>query len=506
MPASSYSEVPLNQMFLSLENPRFDPVNSQVDAIDTMLSNQGENLVRLAEDILKNGLNPNDLIMVTPVDEGYEVLEGNRRVTAMKTVSNPALAKNETLRKRFQKLKDDFPTEIEDIDQIFCAIYDDPQDAYHWVNLKHTGENRGIGIDDWDPLQKQRFAAIMGRTSSFAFQAVEFLRQHPNTTDEEKEGLKIIPSSTFTRLLSSPKVQNVVGVLLQRGELYSIYSPGAIAVPLLKIAKDLYTKEIKVDAVKSAEQREDYADSLADENLLDRTVEAESPWKLSQPETFKVKQASPRPADSQPSAEGDNASGASNAGTTGSASDGTGAQGDNTSTQGSGSTDGNSGAKNTTPKKAKVNPKERSTLIPITCRMQINAAKINAIYHDLQKIDCNKYTNSCAVLLRVFLELSVDAYIKDKNINIPSTQQTLAGKIKEVVTRFKSNTHGPVEAHDLEGAQLAAIESNSTFSLFSTRTLHQYVHNVSFTPSAADIKATWDKLEPFIKLIWSNIN
>ena len=126
--------------------------------------------------------------------------------------------------------------------------------------------------------------------------------------------------------------------------------------------------------------------------------------------------------------------------------------------------------------------------------MQINAAKINAIYHDLQKINSNKYTNSCAVLLRVFLEFEHSkVYIKDKAINLPANRQSLAFKIKEVITRFKSNAHGPVATHDLEGAIVAAIDSNSTFSLFSARTLHQYVHNVSFTPSAADIKATWDK-------------
>jgi len=59
-----------------------------------MIEDQGDKLSKLADDITNEGLNPGDPIFITKHEKQtkqYNVLEGNRRVTALKLLENPDL-------------------------------------------------------------------------------------------------------------------------------------------------------------------------------------------------------------------------------------------------------------------------------------------------------------------------------------------------------------------------------------------------------------------------------
>lgn len=84
----------LNDLQVNTENYRYEPVASQKEAIDTMVSDQGEKLFKLAEHIIINGLNPNDRIQVVASSvhkAKFNVVEGNRRTVAVKLLNNPDL-------------------------------------------------------------------------------------------------------------------------------------------------------------------------------------------------------------------------------------------------------------------------------------------------------------------------------------------------------------------------------------------------------------------------------
>ena len=60
-----------------------------------MVRRQGEKLLELAQDILDVGLSPGEPLWVAPDPRAqgkFVVLEGNRRITALKVMDNPALA------------------------------------------------------------------------------------------------------------------------------------------------------------------------------------------------------------------------------------------------------------------------------------------------------------------------------------------------------------------------------------------------------------------------------
>ena len=96
-------------LHINIENPRFEMVGNQREAIKTMIEDQGEKLAKLADDITNEGLNPGDPIFVTKHEKQpnqYNVLEGNRRVTALKLLVNPDLIPetNKSLLNKFKKL------------------------------------------------------------------------------------------------------------------------------------------------------------------------------------------------------------------------------------------------------------------------------------------------------------------------------------------------------------------------------------------------------------------
>lgn len=84
----------VTNLFLDLDNFRFEHQNSQLDAINTMVDAYIDELYKLAVDILKIGLNPMDIPYVLPhptEEKKYIVLEGNRRITTLKLLLNPNL-------------------------------------------------------------------------------------------------------------------------------------------------------------------------------------------------------------------------------------------------------------------------------------------------------------------------------------------------------------------------------------------------------------------------------
>lgn len=159
--------IKLTSLLVNTENYRFEPQSSQKEAIDKMIEDQGDKLYVLAVDILKYGLSPVDLIMVTPDENSsrFTVLEGNRRVTTLKLLSNPSLIgdSHEGLRRRFQKISKD--NDLGNLKTITCAVFNSSDEADVWIKRKHAGEQGGIGTVTWNAQQKDRFEERVGGKS-----------------------------------------------------------------------------------------------------------------------------------------------------------------------------------------------------------------------------------------------------------------------------------------------------------------------------------------------------
>lgn len=439
----------ITSLVINIENPRFEMVGNQREAISIMLENQKDKLYKLGQDIINSGLNPADLIIVTPHEKNagqFNVLEGNRRLTALKLLSTPSLIpeKYKSLLTKFKKLHEAF--KLSPITQVLCVVVDDEEEAYRWIKLKHTGENDGVGTVTWDAQQKARFDERGDGKSSYALQILEFLKKNDDIDSGVKDVLSKVPSSSLQRLITDPDIRKLVGLEIQEGKITTDLPTSEITKPLTKIVKDLVRDDFKVKEIYYKDDRLNYIETFkADElpNKEDSIVE----WELVTPNPPKP---STIPAKKK--------------------------------------------------KKSKALSTARKTIIPKECIIHITPTRINHIYRELKDLNVEDFTNAGAITLRVFVELTLDVFIEEKSLSGVTKDSKLSAKTSSVATYLKDNNH--LDRHGLKPIQTAVSSPNSILSI---NTFNAYVHNKHFNPIPNDLKITWDNIELFIVKIWELI-
>ncbi len=129
-------------------------------------------------------------------------------------------------------------------------------------------------------------------------------------------------------------------------------------------------------------------------------------------------------------------------------------------------------------------------------------AKIEGIYGELRMLQLSKHVHSIGVLLRVFLEMSVDDYLENKagstlTFKDPNSGRMLDKKLKDKVKETIAHmvAAGAVEK-DFKGVTTAL---NDPLNPFSIDTLHAYIHNRFFTPTDTHLVTGWDNGQPLFE-------
>ena len=143
-------EVALENLWLDEENPRLPESvsrdqNSMLDYIAESTS-----IDELMSVIAQNGYFPGEPLIVVPRDTedgGYTVVEGNRRLTALKILQDPSVCSDPSLRMQdIVKLASFKPT------QIPVVIQEKREDVLPYLGYRHI-----TGIKQWEPLSKARY-------------------------------------------------------------------------------------------------------------------------------------------------------------------------------------------------------------------------------------------------------------------------------------------------------------------------------------------------------------
>ena len=80
--SKNYKQISITRLILNPENDRFESVENEKLALETMLNKLGSKIYVLALDIVKRGLSPKPFYVV-PYYNKYIVKDGNRRTTAI---------------------------------------------------------------------------------------------------------------------------------------------------------------------------------------------------------------------------------------------------------------------------------------------------------------------------------------------------------------------------------------------------------------------------------------
>lgn len=478
--------IPLNSVLLNTANPRFDPRNSQSGILEAIVQDQGDKLVKLAEDIAANGLNPSELLLVTEDNEAgqYIVLEGNRRIAAIQLATSLELidsvnSLSTAQSKRFKALvahkNPNLPKRIR------CVVVPSEriEEARYWIQLKHTGENGGVGVVSWDHLQQQRFLS-QDRSKPLHVQLFEFVKNGPYLDEETKQKPRIA-LTTIQRILQAKGALKLLGIDFRNDQLIVPDDP-VVLERLAMLVTDVASGYINVRDVYLVGEKIDYLEELIARQHAKTTEQSDSGETQAE----------------ESSAENEN-----------------GDKSDSESTHDSQSTsDDSTTGSQTEQQERRVNPK-RKTLIPEDFVVHIPQPRINNIYHELQRLDLDKFTNSGAVMLRVFIELSVDEYAEQNGIETdtpimkdgkPMMNRDGSPKMRYIQFSTKvARVADYMEAHEcnrqkLKGIRMLLAEKDHILSVDS---LHSYVHNKHVNPDAASLKANWNSIDEFVRQLWA---
>jgi len=454
MAKCAIQEIEVEKLLLDVSNPRHDILGSQTETLGEIILNQKRKLLKLAKDIVDFGINPADLTIVTPSeDEGdkFVVVEGNRRLAALQLLSDPSMAAlGYELRdiNKFKAYGEKYNNSP--IESLTCVVFGQRDEANHWIELRHNGENEGRGVVPWGAKEKARFSELLGKPFP-AFQVLEFVKKNANLNKEDYEYLKKPNITSIKRLIGDPDVREALGIDITDGYVNTNLPPGEIINGLTKLVMDFATQRKSVDDIRHKKDRADYISEFSEECLPDTSATQIETWNI-QSQTSPVE---PRVFPS---------------GTVSSTAAG---------------------------KKGVPLSTSRPTLIPSSCGLKIkNAKRINKIYKELRGLEVKGFENACAITFRVFLELSVENFAEAKNIPYHGND-SLPNTIGKVAKYIESNNL--MSTNELKPIRVACSTPDS---LVSINTLNAYVHNPYLSPKADNLKLTWDDFEKFFKTMW----
>jgi hypothetical protein len=148
------AEIDAQRLLVDEENPRLpDGIRNQRDAAQVLAEYQGPRLIALAKHIEAHGLYPAQrfIVMKEDASRDYVVLDGNRRLVALKAVETPA-AFGSLPPSRIRALKKldarRMPRKVPSV------VVDDRIEAEPWIRLTHLDQRGGVGQSKWSTAQK----------------------------------------------------------------------------------------------------------------------------------------------------------------------------------------------------------------------------------------------------------------------------------------------------------------------------------------------------------------
>ena len=443
----------IDSLELDVENPRITLATDPRDAMQKILNEQKAKLINLAESIAFKGLNPMDRFLVLRSQRvgKFVVIEGNRRLLAIKLLKNPALLSDLEMPAAFRKRleKSALAFDLRTVEPVDCFEVSDRAQGNDWVRQRHIGEDSGRGIVDWSSIASSRF-----RGRAPALQALDFVLEHGKLTNDQAELISSkFPLTTLDRLLSTPTVRTTIGFEIQNGKLVTDLPAEEALKPLRRVVLDLAGKKINVTQLKSKEQQNEYIGKLksADVPNLSKKTGTAVAVEAMTANDFVAKRASPGK------------------------------------------------------KQGRLKPAPRIHVVPKGCKLSVTVPKIAGIFEELRTLLLSKHVHAIGVLLRVFLEMSVDEYLT-KTAGVPLdfknpksghvSDKTLKSKVNEAVDHM---VVGGADRKDFLGVTKGLTDPSHPFSI---ETLHAYIHNRFFTPVDTHLTAAWDNAQPFFEKIW----
>lgn len=478
----------LSQIDLDLENPRINPANSQLEALKELVrlesigDKAGEKIHNLAKSICEmGGVDPGDRIYVIEDPQNsdrYIALDGNRRIAALRLLTNPALANNEavgipkSMRTRLNALRESargaIPTQLD------VVIFKDRKVAEPYIRLRHNGEQDGAGRSQWEAFQNAR------SLNSGSFQILQHLRSKSlldlaaiSAIDSGR-----FPISTFERFAAGKPFHEVFGGTILPTS-YHVEDKNSLAMQAWAIiANQTASEEISSRTHQKSESIKPYLIDLRDKL---------SPHASSEPEGSDQGDSSADERESQNS-DSDN-SGFKHGNQNSNASNGKHSSTASNDPTSSGFTD------NISPKPAK---RKSLYLIKKRDRFRSDDNKCNEIITELSKIKVKDAPYACALLIRSLMELTAQQYCIHFGIQLTRNKTECIHKLGVHLTSQRYPSVDPANTTDIGKALMREDKAYEDLSEIS--------HNPYSRIGEDGVRKTWESIREAIELAWRRIH
>ncbi|MBU1141001.1 MAG: hypothetical protein KKG64_00600, partial [Firmicutes bacterium] len=202
-----YKKIHIKNLVLWESNPRIHHdgklYSDEKEAVSQYFKSNEQQMRKLTVDIALFGLSPHDLVVVLPInDDVFKVFEGNRRISAIKSLSRPYyLDFNIPLRNYIKRISESHSfSKI-----VYCYVADSVEQAHDIVEKTHAGINGGIGRVPWGTLEKDTFKSMTNKSNTTL--AYKLLEQYPGVYNEIINDLK---STNVDRVLSKKIIREII--------------------------------------------------------------------------------------------------------------------------------------------------------------------------------------------------------------------------------------------------------------------------------------------------------
>lgn len=148
----------------------------------------------------------------------------------------------------------------------------------------------------------------------------------------------------------------------------------------------------------------------------------------------------------------------------------------------------------------------RACLIPRYISYKVTDQRTIDLLEELQSTPIKGHRNLIAMGLRGFIEFSVSVFINEKSTNFNKNRKDLLDKIKHTVDKLEHVYGQKVLKTKIPKVYQVINSTNTTSEFGDVAMFNLFVHHHEFHPREDDLKIIYNNYEPYLKLLWDEIN
>ncbi|NSY51421.1 hypothetical protein [Agrobacterium tumefaciens] len=454
-------ELELTDLLLDLNNPRIGQVATQAEALSAIIDLDSRHFKTMMESIKTHGLDPGDAFYILGEEgnEDYVVVDGNRRLAALKVLNEPNILQSTTITSSVQaklvKAAEGFDRKL--VSTVSCVLFDDRATADEWILRRHGRGMEGEARIPWGSLEIQRF-----QKDQTVLDVIDFVGKNSTFTDDRWSQIKSAVEnkpSVLKRMVDSKPLKTLLGLSVTEvdGERLPSFTadPGTALNVLSKIFEDISNGELDTRTINKADDIKVYIEDL---NVPPKKGKTTSAQKFRDTE-IKDKETRPRQAMAK--------------------------------------------ATPAVVKKSSVKP-PRPTLAPKKHPFQQPlSAKGQRLLYEASNLKLKEMPLSSAFILRAFIEHTIEVYMSANNmpfVDPKGNNIDLKHRAENVIQHMVQSKAAKTE--DLRGARRTLTGTTDPASI---QALNDYHHNKFHIPTGDALRAAWDSAEAIYIAVYGSV-